>query len=168
MTVHDHLLDHGGLLDNNASVTTANVSGVLNVTLAPLPSADTLTLSSFMSLLTITLAYLTGALCFAIYTCSKSLGGWLYISIKIANLTNYLVCGYGVGLVMVGYWIGGEELMETLEEAKTGDFVGNPYSWLVGVGAIMVFQSLLGLIGLCVSENCDGRCKWMVIPTIIC
>ena len=119
-------------------------------------------LSSFMSLLTITLAYLTGALCFAIYTCSKSLGGWLYISIKIANLTNYLICGYGVGLAMVGYWIGGDELMETLDEAKSGNFISNPYSWLVGVGAIMVFQSLLGLIGLCVSENCDGRCKWMV------
>ena len=119
MTVHDQLLDHGGLLDNNASVTTANVSGVLNVTLAPLPSADTLTLSSFMSLLTITLAYLTGALCFAIYTCSKSFsGGSLYISIKIANLTNYLICGYGVG--MVGRpWVGGEDFMETLDEAKS-------------------------------------------------
>ena len=30
VTVHDHLLDHGGLLDNNASVTAANISDVLN------------------------------------------------------------------------------------------------------------------------------------------
>ena len=42
VTVHDHLLDHGGLLDNNASVTAANISDVLNVTLAPLPTAETL------------------------------------------------------------------------------------------------------------------------------
>eukprot|EP01043_Picozoa_sp_COSAG02_P027886 COSAG02_NODE_1664_length_11434_cov_51.455404_9_plen_1033_part_00 len=110
--------------------------------------AETVTLSDLLTMLTISLTYLVLSLGFAIFTISKALGGWLYIAIKVSSFTAYIVCIYGFLIATAGWHFDSAEYMATVNDARKGKFIVNPYTMLGAIGLFMMFQSLIGLLGL--------------------
>ena len=93
-----------------------------------LEEAATFGLSDLLGLLTVSLAYLAASLGFAIYTMSKALGGWLYIAIKTSTFFTYVVLVYGALVATAGYHIDSAEFMGSVNDARAGKFVVNPYT----------------------------------------
>lgn len=129
--------------------------------------AETVTLSDILELLTISLTYLVLSLAFAIYTMSKALGGWLYIAIRISSFTAYIVLIYGVLIATAGYHFDSAEYMASVNDARKGNIVVNPYTMLGAVGLFMVFQSLVGLLGLKIGKHGKYLVKFYTLTLYI-
>ena len=133
-------VDNGNLTDAQLANNTALMDGIL--------AEETFSLSDLLTLLTVSLCYLVASLIFGIVVISKALGGWLYIAVKVSGFFTYVVLGYGFLVATAGWHLDSAEFMESVNDSKNGKFVINPYTLLMIVGSWMMFQALIGLLGL--------------------
>ena len=117
-----------------------------------LSGAEVITLQSHMKVAAVAATLLCFALMFTAGYVSKHLGGWPYLGLKVSLFVAWLIIGYGLFVMVVGFSMAPDDV------GTIGDQEAGLFHFVGLVGLFTFFTGLPGVVG-CVMVNQCGVVK---------